>query len=84
MKDNVEEHNKSVTRSWKHKKVKGLCHGHGTCHLNIYKKNSLRVLLSKRERFCPGSRSLTFVSKIREDISIIIKVTSNYQEENLY
>ena len=38
--------------------VKGLSLGHSTCHLKIYKKNSLRVFLSKREKFCPSSRSL--------------------------
>ena len=36
----------------------GLNLGHGTSHLKIYKKNFSWVFLSKRERFCPGSRSL--------------------------
>ena len=45
-----------------HTRVKGLCHGHGTCQLKVYKKNFLWFFLSKRERFWPWLEEPIFVS----------------------
>ena len=54
----------TVTRSWKHTRVKVSCHGHGTCHLKVYKKNLLWVFLSKKERFWPWLEEPKFVKDI--------------------
>ena len=59
-----EVNEEAVTRSWMHTKVKGQCHGHGTCHLKVYKKNFLWVFLSKRERYWPWLENPKSVSLV--------------------
>ena len=58
MQHGAEEKDQLVTRSWSHTKVKGLCHGHGTCHLKVYKKNF------SWERFWPWLEEPKFVSLV--------------------
>jgi len=59
---NIRSLERVVTWSWRHIGVKGLCHGHGTYQLKVYKNNYFQVFLSKRERFWPWIESLNVVS----------------------
>ena len=52
----------AFSRSWKHIKVKGLSHDHGTCHLKAYKKNFFWVFPYERERFWPWHEEAKLVS----------------------
>lgn len=55
--------------------MKGSSHGHGTCHLKVY-KNFLRVFLSKRERFWAWLEQPKFVSLVFLVIDLMKDITS--------
>lgn len=68
---NIRSLERVVTKSWRHIGIKGMCHGHGTCQLKIYKKNYYWVFLYKRERFWPWLESLNFVSLVHLIIDLM-------------